>query len=52
MGDVYYNGKLLDGFADNNPNGAAFSFKFRNDGNGVAHVVYDDNGEMVGIDVK
>ncbi len=52
MGDVYYNGKLLDGFADNSPSGAAFSFKFRNDGNGVAHVVYDDNGEMVGIEIK
>ncbi len=52
MGNVYYNGELLDGFVDNNPNGAAFSFKFKDTGRGVAHVVYDENGEMAGIDIK
>ncbi len=52
MGNVYYNGELLDGFVDNNPNGAAFSFKFKDTGRSVAHVVYDDIGEMVGIEVK
>lgn len=52
IGDVYYNGELVDGLVDNAPNGAAFSFKFMNTGKGVAHVVYNDNGEMVGIEVK
>lgn len=52
IGDVYYNGELVDGLVDNAPNGAAFSFKFKNTGRGVANVVYDDNGKMVGIEVK
>ncbi len=52
MGSVYYNGELLDGFADNSPSGAAFSFKFKDTGRGVAHVVYDESGKMVGIDIK
>lgn len=52
IGDVYYNGELVDGLVDNAPNGAAFSFKFKNTGKGVAHVVYNDNGEMIGIEVK
>lgn len=52
MGSVYYNGQLLDGFVDNSPSGAAFSYKFADTGRGVAHVVYDGNGKMVGIEVK
>lgn len=52
MGNVYYNGELMDGLVDNAPNGAAFSFKFKDTGRGVANVVYDDNGEMIGIEVR
>ena len=51
-GDLYYNGTLLEGFRDDQPDGSIFTTQSATaGGTGTAYTVYNEDGELTGISV-
>ncbi len=50
-GNVYYNGQLVSRFADQTPDGGAFTFTSAEQGSLTVKTVYDDDGRLTGVEV-
>lgn len=51
IGNVYYNGQLVDTFTDKSPNGGTFSFHSTDGGEISVQTVYDKEGKLAGIEM-
>ncbi|MCM1150337.1 MAG: M56 family metallopeptidase, partial [Butyricicoccus sp.] len=51
LGNVYYNGFLVSSFADNSPDGGAFTFTSNESGGMSVQTVYDARGKLAGVQV-
>lgn len=51
MGNVYYNGQLVDTFIDKSPNGGTFSFRSTDGGEISVQTFYDKEGKLAGIEM-
>lgn len=52
-GDLYYNGRLLEGFWDDRPDGTIFTTQSATEGGaGTAYTIYNEDGELTGISVR
>ena len=49
-GNVYFNGQLVNSFADISPNGGTFAFTSADGGKINVHTVYDADGNLAGIE--
>lgn len=50
VGNVYYNGKLVKTFIDENKDGGVFSFQSVDGGEIVVHTVYNKKGKLMGVE--
>lgn len=50
IGNVYYNGQLVNTFIDNSPNGGAFTFRSADGGKIDVQTVYGTNGNLTGVE--
>ncbi len=50
MGNVYYNGQLAKSFVDESRDSGVFTFQSVDGGKIVVHTVYDENGELIGVE--
>lgn len=51
LGNVYYQGQLVNSFVDVQPNGGAFSLSSSDGGNRKVRTVYDESGKLTGVEV-
>ena len=50
-GNVYYNGQLVNSFADISPNGEAFTFHSADSGNINVQIIYGMDGNLTGVEL-
>lgn len=51
IGNVYYNGQLVNTFTDKSPNGGTFSFHSTDGGEIRVQAIYDAEGKLAGMEV-
>ncbi|MDD3621820.1 MAG: M56 family metallopeptidase [Methanofollis sp.] len=50
VGNVYYNGQMVQFFIDENKWGGIFTYRSVDGGEIIVHTIYDENGKLIGVE--